>query len=255
MKIIITESQIKTLLESSDKSNVIEQILEMEGIKYDGCGFGGRTYDNFGRKQDTVEIYFKFPNESKLRSRSIHFITRNNKVVSVDSSSDFRTITDGFRYIPEKVLMDYFIEKAKTYLEKILPYEYPNDSLKESVIKEENLKSELKQMVKSDGWESTYPLVGDAETLAQFAFDNDPMEFIDSLGLKKNISPYSTYFFNDEGGAFLSVNLYGFVELNYEISDFLFKGFNLDREGAKNVIKQWLSNRHDIKVKIKNIYL
>ena len=83
------------------------------------------------------------------------------------------------------------------------------------ILKEENLKSQLKRMVKSDGWESTYPLVGDVETLAQVAFDNDPMEFIDSLGLKKNISPYSTYFFNDEGGAFFSVDLNCFVELNY----------------------------------------
>ena len=253
MKIIITESQFKTLLESSDKSNVIEQILEMEGIKYDGCEYDGRTHEYDGRIHDSVVFYFEFPNDYKYRS--IRFLTKNNKVVSVSSASDFRTIADGFRYIPTNILMDYFIEKGKIHLENILSDRYPNDSLKESVIKEDNLKSELKQMVKSDGWESTYPLVGDAETLAQFAFDNNPMEFIDSLGLKKNISPYSTYFFNDEGGAFLSVNLYGFVELNYEISDFLFKGFNLDREGAKNVIKQWLSNRHDIKVKIRKIYL
>ena len=255
MKIIITEEQYNMLLESNS-SNVIEQILEMSGIKYDGCGFGGRTYDNFGRKQDTVEIYFKFPNESKLRSRSIHFITRNNKVVSVDSSSDFRTIADGFRYIPTDVLMSYFIEKAKTYLEKILPYEYPNDSLKESVIKEENLKSELKRMVRSDGWESVSPLVGGEETLAQLAFDNDPMEFIDSLGLKKENGDYSIYFSNDEGTVFLSIStLNGIVDLLYIVSEFLHKGFNLNREQAKKVIKQWLSDRHDIKVKIRNIYI
>ena len=253
MKIIITESQFKTLLESSDKSNVIEQILEMEGVKYDGCEYDGRTHEYDGRIHDSVVFYFEFPNDYKYRS--IRFLTKNNKVVSVSSASDFRTIADGFRYIPEKVLMDYFIEKGKRHLENILSDRYPNDNLKESVIKEDNLKYKLKQMVKSDGWESTYPLVGDVETLAQVAFDNDPMEFIDSLGLKKNISPYSTYFFNDDGGAFLSVDLNGFVELNHELSDFLFKGFNLDREGAKNVIKQWLSDRHDIKVKIRKIYL
>jgi hypothetical protein len=78
---------------------------------------------------DTVEMYFKFPNESKLRSRRIHFITRNNKVVTVESSSDFRTLYHGLRYIPELNLMEYFIEKAKTYLEKILRYEYPNDNI------------------------------------------------------------------------------------------------------------------------------
>jgi hypothetical protein len=255
MKIIITESQYKTLLESSDNSNVVEKIMNHMGIKYDGHEFLERSYDNFGRTHDTVIFYFRLPDDDYSYYRRIHFLTRNNKVIRVDSAGDFRTIDDAFRYIPTDVLMDYFIEKGKTYLEKFLPKRYPNDNLKESVIKEDNLKYKLKQMVKSDGWESTYPLVGDVETLAQVAFDNDPMEFIDSLGLKKNISPYSTYFFNDEGGAFFSVDLNGFVEINYELSDFLFNGFNLDREGAKNVIKQWLSDRHDIKVKIRKIYL
>jgi hypothetical protein len=122
------------------------------------------------------------------------------------------------------------------------------------LLKENNLKSELKRMVKSDGWESVYPLVGSEETLAQLAYDNDPMEFIDSLGLKKEDGDYSIYFSNDEGTVFLSVSTVSrIVDLLYIISEFLYKGFNLDREGAKNVIKQWLSDRHDINVKIRNI--
>ncbi len=119
----------KKIKESIEDSNVVEQIMDMSGVKYDGCGYGGRTYDNFGRRHDTVEVYFKLPDEEKLYSRRIHFFTRNNKVVSVDSTGDFRTITDGFRYIPTDVLMSYFIEKAKTYIEKLLPKLYPNDSI------------------------------------------------------------------------------------------------------------------------------
>jgi len=118
----------RLLQESIDNSNVVEQIMEVEGVKYDGCGYGGRTYDNFGRRHDTVEVYFKLPDEEKLYSRRIHFFTRNNKVVSVDSTGDFRTITDGFRYIPTDILMGYFIEKSKTYIERILHKLYPNDS-------------------------------------------------------------------------------------------------------------------------------
>ena len=246
MKIILTENQFKTLLESTG-SNVVEQIMDSEGIKLKGFHYGGRTYDNFRRQRDMVHLFFTDPMDPDYtHMKTIVFLTKNNKVADVYTSSDFRPLSDSFRYIPTDVLMSYFFEKAKTYLEGVLS----NDSIKEN-----NLKSELKRMVKSDGWESTYPLVGDAETLAQFAFDNNPMEFIDSLGLKKNISPYSTYFSNDEGGAFFSVDLNGFVEINYELSDFLFNGFNLGREGAKNVIKQWLSDRHDIKVKIRKIYL
>ena len=74
--------------------------------------------------------FFEYSCEHIMMSPKVlkHFFTRNNKVVSVDSTGDFRTITDGFRYIPTDILMGYFIEKAKIYIERILPYEYPNDS-------------------------------------------------------------------------------------------------------------------------------
>jgi len=54
----------RLLQESIDNSNVVEQIMEVEGVKYDGCGYGG----------------------------------------------------------------SYFIEKSKTYIERILHKLYPNDS-------------------------------------------------------------------------------------------------------------------------------
>jgi hypothetical protein len=132
-----------------------------------------------------------------------------------------------------------------------------NDSIKESVIKEDNLKSELKQMVKSDGWESTYPLVGDAETLAQFAFDNDPMKFIDLLITKKRKGDYSDFFGDYNDRLFLQFTRdMGIVELNFEISEFLLLGFKLDRNGARNVIKDWLFDRYGIEIKdVSKIYL
>lgn len=163
MKIIITESQYIKLLESDDKYNVVEQILEMEGIKYDGCEYDGRNRDSFGRTHDSVVFYFEFPNDYK--HRSIRFLTKNNKVVSVSSASDFRTIADGFRYIPKKILMDYFIEKGKTHLEKTLSDRYPDDNLKESVIKEDNLKTTLLHRIETEGWEDTSELVGGYENL------------------------------------------------------------------------------------------
>lgn len=185
MKIIITEDQYKLLLESTG-SNVVEQIMDMSGVKYDGCGFGGRTYDNFGRKHDTVEVYFKLPDEEKLYYRRIHFLTKNNKVVSVDSTGDFRTITDGFRYIPTDLLMGYFIEKAKIYIEKLLPKLYPNDSLKESVIKEESLYHTLLDRIKQDGWAETASLVGGPDNLLKIMGEN-----------KKNVVSYLMSFFDD----------------------------------------------------------
>ena len=126
---IVDSSDNNVLLsESVNNSNVVEQIMEVEGIKLDSFGYGGRTRDSFMRKHDSVDVYFKLTNDDYYYKRRIHFLTRNNKVIGVDSSGDFRTITDGFRYIPTEILMPYFIEKAKTYLERILFYEYPNDN-------------------------------------------------------------------------------------------------------------------------------
>ena len=124
------------------------------------------------------------------------------------------------------------------------------------ILKEENLKSKLKQMVKLDGWRNTFPLVGDEDTLAQLAYDNDPVEFIDSLGLEKHIGG-SIYFSNYEGRAFLDIPLsLNMVEVNYEISEFLLDGFKLSRNGARQAIKYWLFDRHGIEIKtLYNIFV
>jgi len=118
----------RLLQESTDNSNIVEEIMKHTGIKYDGHEFLERSYDNFGRTHDTVIFYFRLPDDDFTYYRRIHFLTRNNKVISVDSAGDFRTIDDAFRYVPTDVLMNYFIEKGKTYLEKFLPKRYPNDS-------------------------------------------------------------------------------------------------------------------------------
>jgi hypothetical protein len=124
------------------------------------------------------------------------------------------------------------------------------------ILKEENLKSELKQMVKLDGWRNTFPLVGDEDTLAQLAYDNDPVEFIDSLGLEKHIGG-SIYFSNYEGRAFLDIPLsLNMVEVNHELSEFLLDGFKLSRNGARQAIKYWLFDRHGIEIKtLYNIFV
>lgn len=131
------------------------------------------------------------------------------------------------------------------------------------ILKEENLKSKLKQMVKLDGWESTFLLVGDAKTLAELAYDNDPMEFIDSLEMKTHVGTYNIYFYSDSDKPLLSDKVFiqlststQIVEVNSELSDFLYFGFLLDKDGVRNVIKDWLFNRHGIKIKsIGKIYV
>ena len=124
------------------------------------------------------------------------------------------------------------------------------------ILKEENLKSELKQMVKSDGWESTYPLIGGPETLAELAYDNDPMEFIDSLGLKKleKVDFGWVSFKNHDDDVFLTVYPgLNISEVKNEISEFLIYGFKLNRHEVMKVIKEWLFDRHGLD--ITRIYL
>jgi hypothetical protein len=111
----------KKIKESVEDSNVVEQIMDDEGIKFKGCEYGGRTYDNFKRQRDMVHLFFTDPiDPDYTHMKTIVFITKNNKVGDVYTSSDFRTITDGFSYISTDVLMNYFIEKGKTYLEGVL---------------------------------------------------------------------------------------------------------------------------------------
>jgi hypothetical protein len=125
------------------------------------------------------------------------------------------------------------------------------------ILKEENLKSDLKRMVSLDGWESTYPLVGDPETLAQLAFDNDPMQFMDSLVTKRVNGKYADYFGNHENKLFLQFTRdIEIIEVNNELSDFLRFGFKLNKDGARNIIKDWLFDRHDIEINsIGKIYI
>jgi len=139
----------RLLQESTDNSNIVEEIMEHTGIKYDGHEFLERTYDNFGRTHDTVIFYFRLPDDDFTYYRRIHFLTRNNKVISVDSAGDFRTIDDAFRYVPTDVLMNYFIEKGKTYLEKFLPKRYPTDNINESV----EGKNPIEKILNMDGIE------------------------------------------------------------------------------------------------------
>ena len=111
----------KKIKESVDNSNVVEQIMDSEGIKLKGFHYGGRTYDNFRRQRDMVHLFFTDPiDPDYTHMKTIVFLTKNNKVGDVYTSSDFRPLSDAFRYIPTEVLMGYFIEKGKTYLEGVL---------------------------------------------------------------------------------------------------------------------------------------
>ena len=142
MKIILTESQYKLLLESKD--DVVEQLLEMENfeIKFEYHGvreildnddledyFGTDVIDD-NEIEDTlsggdkinmgvVDVNF-YINNLIQSQKTIYFLTKNNKVIGVDRHGGFSSVATSFGYVPYDVLNDYFIERAKTYLEQLL---------------------------------------------------------------------------------------------------------------------------------------
>lgn len=131
--IVDSRNDNRLLEESTDNSNAVKQIMDDEGIEFKGCEYDGRTFDSFGRQRDKVAFYFKVPMDPDHTYRKlIYFLTKNNKVVNVYTSGDFRTISDGFKYIPTDVLMDYFINIGENFLNNKLPELYPNDNINES---------------------------------------------------------------------------------------------------------------------------
>ena len=161
----------KKIKESVKKSNIVDQLLELENIKIDFEYIDGRVLDDneleeyFGTTvidddeiEDSLggggakiynrEVYVHFYINNKLvSSPSIYFITKNNKVIGVSSHNRFTDIATSFRYIPYKILNSYFIEKAKTYLEGVLS---DGNNLNESANERSNLENIIYSFLQDD---------------------------------------------------------------------------------------------------------
>ena len=114
MKILITESQSDDLIKSILKQNNVVEVV---------FGYINRSYDNLGKQYDSVYVFFNFSNLEQ-KERRIHFETRGYKVIGVESHGDFISVIDDFKYLPKNLVYDYFISRAKKYVEKILPFEH-----------------------------------------------------------------------------------------------------------------------------------
>jgi hypothetical protein len=113
MKIILTESQ---------SDDLIKSILKQYGIKQ-SFGYKQRSYNGAGQQIDTVYVWFDLP-DNYTYQRMIDFKTKGYKVIGVKHHSNFFNVVDELNYLPKDVVDDYFINGAKTYLEKILPFEH-----------------------------------------------------------------------------------------------------------------------------------
>ncbi len=109
------------------KKHVIEQIMEENDISYD-IKYHKRGYNN-SRQYDAVIITFYIDRGNGPKPEAVqivYFFTNGNEIISEPFvNGDFHWIFDVFEYLPSDVLTGYFTDKAKEYIEKILPLEYP----------------------------------------------------------------------------------------------------------------------------------
>jgi hypothetical protein len=118
------------------------------------------------------------------------------------------------------------------------------------IIKEETLKLDLKNKVKEDGWKKTSELVGGPENLAKIAFNDDPLEYLNGLELRKvryTNQPHRIHFVDDKGTSFLSSPLnQRTVNVSYEnINEFLYEGFKMENNKLRKLLMYWLNDEYD----------
>ncbi len=111
----------------NQKKHVIEKIMEENDISYD-IKYHKRGYNN-SRQYDAVIITFYIDRGNGPKPEAVqivYFFTNGNEIISEPFvNGDFHWIFDVFEYLPSDVLTGYFTDKAKEYIEKILPLEYP----------------------------------------------------------------------------------------------------------------------------------
>jgi len=111
------------------QDDMIERLLKSEGITYD-INYKKRSYFN-GDQLDSVDITFYYDHgigRKPEAMKPVYFKTRGNKIIPYAEPiiyGNFDWIFDVFEAIPLDVLNKFFADKAKAYLEKYLPIEYP----------------------------------------------------------------------------------------------------------------------------------
>ena len=116
---------------------IIERILNDSEVITD-IEHRGRTHDRYSDGHiDEIIFWFEFPGRKRAQYRDMKFLTKNNQVLDIDFDSrfpNFNNLIDGFDTIPSNVLMEYFIEKGKEFLNQYLPSRFSNH-INESVDK------------------------------------------------------------------------------------------------------------------------
>jgi len=127
------------------------------------------------------------------------------------------------------------------------------------ILKEENLKQNLKQQMKDYGWEDAAELVGGPENFVSIMGYNDPIEFLNEFNdldvVQSKKEKYWTLFrYEPKNNIIVYVKKNGIVYISYNyIQSFLEKGFGLNYLEIEKLIERWLSESYNLRG-IKNIF-
>lgn len=117
---------MKIILNESHRDKMIEGILNKRGIEIH-YEYGLRSFTTDGGQYDIVNVWFKYPNQSYEHSRIITFKTKKDYIIKLVSHGDLASIADEFEALPRELVNGYFIERARVYLDKLLPIINPED--------------------------------------------------------------------------------------------------------------------------------
>ena len=127
------------------------------------------------------------------------------------------------------------------------------EKLIKKILKEESIKQDLKQSIKDFGWESTASLVGGPKELAELAFNNNPMEFLNmynDLGIVQSKGiPEWTLFRYEKGKNILAYDRKNDkVYINYrEIWSVLQYDFGFYYDEIQQLTERWLSEVYNLR--------
>ncbi len=121
------------------------------------------------------------------------------------------------------------------------------------VIKENDAKDSLIDIIKEDGWESAAELVGGIDNLKKLAGIGTPMDFLNIFTdldvVQSKEEPDFTLYRYEKGNNMMIYNRKNKdVYINYhDIWVFLDIGFGLNNSEIKGVMKEWLSEVYNLR--------
>jgi hypothetical protein len=121
------------------------------------------------------------------------------------------------------------------------------------ILKEENLKQNLKQQMKDYGWRSAAELVGGAKNFMSIMYDNNPMNFLNTFNdldivQSKEKPDWTLYRYEKGKNLIVYDKKFDLVYIKWgDIWSLLDHGFGLNYDEVQELTKEWLGKVYNLK--------